>query len=524
MQEIEDLASGWGVSAKDGLGLCLRKMAFYVDARGTPAVSPREISHQRRAEGLNFALVGGGQEDVASVCVLPSGSEQVLFKPKQACLSDSTLNRVDAFFAKRTSDHGIDVHAEGQMMTRIVMNPGCGWDCMVHPQPTIEDLISSIHLARQRNTRVLYLSGQRGMELGFEWNANDAAREIKTYDDVVVSALIGTQAVGQKGPIECVVLNACCTEKMGRMLRERGVPNVVCWKTEVQDETAREMCGHFFSALGTDKERKRDYKGAFEAAMNAMRPVSHTHGAKGLSDTVAASDSVDVRSRQRGIRGIVMPWEEVDVVLFLSNDGDSEPIYLWRKRPVASAPLPASAEVKGEPVLPWEPFWKELKLLQLRPEIVKRIGSHLTAETEGMLRNLVETILKEQEAGVSKCLRLSGNRLSGKGVPSEEEVVKEVLEDLHAWPIRVPKDTFKVSALMGASSLSSEERAGEDSVVFPLVVVRVLQVSYCLFKSMCRICPQLGTDATALQDGKRLAASQVESDFRLYEVPLRGVT
>ena len=32
-----------------------------------------------------------------------------------------------------------------------------------------------------------------------------------------------------------------------------------------------------------------------------------------------------------------------DVVLFLSNDGDSEPIYLWRESPVASAPLPAVA-------------------------------------------------------------------------------------------------------------------------------------------------------------------------------------
>jgi hypothetical protein len=35
-----------------------------------------------------------------------------------------------------------------------------------------------------------------------------------------------------------------------------------------------------------------------------------------------------------------------DVVLFLSNDGDSEPIYLWRERPVASAPSPALANTK----------------------------------------------------------------------------------------------------------------------------------------------------------------------------------
>ena len=38
---------------------------------------------------------------------------------------------------------------------------------------------------------------------------------------------------------------------------------------------------------------------------------------------------------------------------------------------------------------------------------------------------------------------------------------------------------------------------GEESNVFPLVVVRVLvfQVSCCPFKSMCRVCPSIDTDA-----------------------------
>ena len=30
---------------------------------------------------------------------------------------------------------------------------------------------------------------------------------------------------------------------------------------------------------------------------------------------------------------MLQPWHMEDVVLFLSDDGDSEPIYLWRKRP-----------------------------------------------------------------------------------------------------------------------------------------------------------------------------------------------
>jgi hypothetical protein len=317
-------------------GLCLKKMVLYVDAEGrqsnyyhlTAALASREL--------LPLEFDGGVKQDIDRDLVLPGASEIKLTKGMQHRLQDNTINRVEAFFAKKIDDLEIDVQREAQLMMRIMrccMNNDCGWECNVNPQPTIHDLISSIESAKQLNIRVLHLAGHCSTERGFEWNANDKATEIKTYDDVVVSALIGTQAAGQKGPIECVVLNACCSEKMGRMLRERGVPNVVCWKTPVLDETAREMCGLFFTALGTDKERKRDYKGAFAAAMNAMRPLSHTHGANDVPPTVAASASVDARGGQRGQ---VIEWQEKDVVLFLSNDGDNKPIeetlYLWRRR------------------------------------------------------------------------------------------------------------------------------------------------------------------------------------------------
>ena len=78
--------------------------------------------------------------------------------------------RIDAFFAKRVDDHMIDVHSEGQKMMRIVMNPGCGWECAVHPQPTLDDLDTSIALARERNLRVLHLAGHAKKTCGFIWN------------------------------------------------------------------------------------------------------------------------------------------------------------------------------------------------------------------------------------------------------------------------------------------------------------------------------------------------------------------
>jgi hypothetical protein len=51
-----------------------------------------------------------------------------------------------------------------------------------------------------------------------------------------------------------------------------------------------------------------------------------------------------------------------DVVLFLSNDGDSEPIYLWRERSVASAPLPAPADA-GQTLAAKEEVDAEMKAL-----------------------------------------------------------------------------------------------------------------------------------------------------------------
>jgi hypothetical protein len=72
----------------------------------------------------------------------------------------------------------------------------------------------------------------------------------------------------------------------------------------------------------------------------------------------------------------------------------------------------------------------------------------------------------------------------------------------------------------GGGGVSRSE--GEESEVFPLVVVRVLvlQVSYCLFKSMCRVCPSIGTDAESCAAGWQ-ASCRNSSRVRL--PPLSGV-
>ena len=301
---------------------------------------------------------------------------------------------IDAFFAKKVDDHGIDVHAEGQLMMRTVMNPGSGWVCNVHPQPTFQDFSTSITTTRRRNSLILHLAGHNKKRCGFLWNGDDAATTSQTFDMHAVALAIASVA-GKNGPLECAMLNGCSTEEMARLLRQLGVPCVVCWRTPVQDETARELCALFYGALVEDTSGVRDYKRAFFAATDKLRLSAHTGGAaRGQrdSDGSVSSDYVgssglrneggdaDMLRPQRddapleqtrmtsaaggvpgegngsSTRGKEKPWQWEDVVLFLSEDGDSAPIYLWRARPVppaapASTPQPAPCAAALDPAL-----------------------------------------------------------------------------------------------------------------------------------------------------------------------------
>jgi hypothetical protein len=283
---------------------------------------------------------------------------------------------VDAFFAKTVDDGGIDVHAEGQLITRAILNHDTqGWECTAHPQPTLQDLRTSMASAAARNTKVIHLAGHGGRKQGFLFNGDDAATASAAIDIHDLTAIIGG-AAGANGSIECAVLNACSTEKMGQLLRTAGMSHVVCWRTSVNDETAREFCRHFYQALveqtGNGSSPHRNYRGAFDAATAAMRVHAFTGGAarpppetaavyagKGLRAGVEGDcapgsrelDDADLQSEQSDIelhatvtplgesgsaaptmRHKVFPWQEADVIQYLSVEGDSEAIYLWREQ------------------------------------------------------------------------------------------------------------------------------------------------------------------------------------------------
>jgi len=215
--------------------------------------------------------------------------------------------------------------------------------------------------------RVLHFAGHGRKECGFIWNASESATARREFEVDAISIAIASVA-GRNGPMECAVLNACSIEKLGRLLLLRGVPYVVCWKMPVHDDTANELCGRLYHALVENTSGEQDYRRAFVAATHSLQLSSHTCGAAHLPRVAHKGDSAASNSKTRDacldsnmaleqVRGVVLedgkgitrepaqPWHREDVVLFLSQDGDSEPIYLWRKR---WTPLPSSSHLAAQ--------------------------------------------------------------------------------------------------------------------------------------------------------------------------------
>ncbi len=209
------------------------------------------------------------------------------------------------------------------------------------------------------------------------------------------------------------------------------------------------------------------------------------------------------------------------------------------------------------------------KLPDLNPQKIRKImtlcENHLRKEqkrAEGGSQSGEETERAKGGGGAgSRSARGSQSgavRSGGRGSRGEEGLVqrshesheeaenrglKEVLEDVHAWPTTSEQAAvseqvaqvaeFNVINAMSALSLSQEGRGGggggvsrsegEESEAFPLVVVRVLvlQVSYRLFKSMCRVCPSIGTDAESCATGRQASCC---NSSRVRLPPLSGVT
>jgi len=169
------------------------------------------------------------------------------------------------------SVEAIDVHQEAQELMKLSARVRTSFEMRVNPQPCFQDFTDSMQAARGRNVRLLHLAGHSNTKCGFFWlKASSGSTE---YEEIPIDKLIRilkTEAAGVNGgTIECVVLNACETEEMGKKLKSAGVHYVVCWRSEVQDTTAKQFALDFYGSLD-QQAHGHDYALAFQQAVARM--------------------------------------------------------------------------------------------------------------------------------------------------------------------------------------------------------------------------------------------------------------
>jgi hypothetical protein len=162
--------------------------------------------------------------------------------------------------------------------------------------------------ARERNVRVLHLAGHSTARCGFAWLDETSSAEYQEVGIEEFAKLFETETSNSGGTIECVVLNACESEGVGKRLRNYGVPHVVCWRSEVRDVTAMRFSATFYKALDCQSDSVRDYKRAFEQAVQPARMRS--------SEPTSSQARKPAKHQAPGA---------VDFICLLSKDGDVFP-------------------------------------------------------------------------------------------------------------------------------------------------------------------------------------------------------
>ena len=151
------------------------------------------------------------------------------------------------------------------------------------------------------------------------WNADAAASESKVVDVEAIAFAIGSVA-GPNGPLEFASLMACKTYKMGCMLRKYGVPHVLCWRTPVQDKIVLLLQGFFYKSLVEQQGGSRDYRAAVKAA------VENVMGRLEEDDEIERDEPINWNEEDDELA--LNKWGTLNVVQFLSQDGDSLEIWL----------------------------------------------------------------------------------------------------------------------------------------------------------------------------------------------------
>jgi len=109
--------------------------------------------------------------------------------------------------------------------------------------------------------------------------------------------------------LSLIFLNGCSTADLGRKLRARGVPHVVCWQTKAADAASRTLARTFFSAVAAG----RSFAEAFGDATQAVKNMTTSRG----GPLFELSNPDEVGAGEGG-----PPWA-AGVPLLLSEDSEA---------------------------------------------------------------------------------------------------------------------------------------------------------------------------------------------------------
>jgi len=172
------------------------------------------------------------------------------------------------FFTKIRLDMRV-MPAEAQIMTNLFSEGRSVLDVQVHVEPTFDMFKDVLLNARRNNVRILHVAGDGRRACGFFWKKQSVTTEYEQVPIDQFTKIFNTRGSTTTwfGSLECVVLNACQTEPLGKGLRSYGVPNVICWRSQVDDNTATYFVGNFYKALDL---KPGDYKLAFQETIDRM--------------------------------------------------------------------------------------------------------------------------------------------------------------------------------------------------------------------------------------------------------------
>jgi hypothetical protein len=309
------------------LGGCCEIVQHELMGKSAIASSAFVVSNVVSAAAIIERPVVGGQTSAQLASTDSTTTREVLNSTPARDMR--RLPRIAGFFCKKTVDkkellrtikasehvaqaekevakavEGIDPLKEAQELMSHLQRSQSNFEVDVYAQPSFKSFSDSLLSALERNVRALLFSGHGQSHCGFLWLKDKVSAEYEEIEPDRFVKLFPPVAAGAGGTIECVVLNACETEGIGKKLRKAGVPHVVCWRSEVDDTTANEFAVNFFTALDqSDVTKGMDYKYAFEQAVARMDRGAGA--ARAAMKHLAAS--------------------AVDYVCLLSQDGDKFP-------------------------------------------------------------------------------------------------------------------------------------------------------------------------------------------------------